>query len=98
MVPDLTLGNAGLGGQMCQARPTHMSYSNFVKYLRTMLCMAPLAMPEVDAARFTTYALRRFLPSVAEALGMAMERRNSLGNWVDNVADNTRQRAPEPMA
>eukprot|EP00972_Heterocapsa_arctica_P110005 16198195-Heterocapsa_arctica.AAC.1 len=54
-------------------------------------------MPEVDAARFTTYALRRFLPSVAEALGMAMEKRNSLGIWVDNVADNTRQRASEPM-
>ena len=100
LVPDLALGGGGITGKGGSVVRKHMPYSRFADVLRTVLTLRPLSLTEDEASRYPTYALRRFLLSVAEVLGMPLERRNSLGNWVDNVSDDkgARPKGSEPMA
>ena len=51
-----------------------------------------------EAAPVTTYAFRRFFPTVSESLQMTETERSSLGNWVDRLAQpQGGGRRQEPM-
>eukprot|EP00971_Amphidinium_carterae_P328862 6460955-Amphidinium_carterae.1 len=66
-----------------------MSYQR-VTYL--LNCLAQRILP--GSVRLTTYAMRRFLPSLALSLKIPEEDRNALGNWLDCVGSG---RQTEPM-
>ena len=55
------------------------------------------ASHENSEQTITTYALRRFLPTVAESLLLTESERSSLGNWVDRVSSVGQGRQREPM-
>ena len=62
------------------------------------LDIASWLLQEVQGSKVTGYTFRRFLPTVADALQLSVEKRQCLGNWVDTVTDKTGQMAKEPMA
>jgi hypothetical protein len=86
IVPDIVMGPLGLHESTFALAPRHLSYTKFHLFMRHLLCLQPLALPDAEAAAFTSYSLRRWLPSVAHALGIPPSEAASLGNWVD-VAD-----------
>jgi hypothetical protein len=67
-----------------------MPYGRFQALLRQ------IAGPMCNDVHLSTYSLRRMLPSVADALNLAMPERSALGNWVDS-SDQTSSKS-EPMA
>ena len=72
-------------GTVClDERPS--PYHRFQAFFRSLLTLQPLALSEVDAASFSTYSMRRLLPSVADCLQLSDAERNCLGNWQDGYA------------
>ena len=76
-----------------------MSYSRFQGLLRSLCGLAPLGLPLEEARRFTTYSLRRKLPSVSDRLQLPPERRAEIGDWLDVLPDGAGGWKPprEPM-
>eukprot|EP00973_Karenia_brevis_P073848 10265900-Karenia_brevis.AAC.1 len=64
-----------------------MSYSRFVAVSRSLLTMAPLRLSQEEAKKYSSYDLRRGLPSVAGLLRLEAHERASLDNWRD-VSDS----------
>eukprot|EP00973_Karenia_brevis_P059020 8217774-Karenia_brevis.AAC.1 len=60
-----------------------MSYSRFVAVSRSLLTTAPLRLSEEEAKKYSSYDLRRGLPSVAGLLRLEAHERASLDNWRD---------------
>ena len=60
--------------------------------------LAEVGASSVDAEPVTTYAFRRFFPTVSESLQLSETERSSLGNWVDRLTQTQGgRRGPEPM-
>jgi hypothetical protein len=77
--------------------PEHMPYGRFQAVLRLLLLQPSSfaqALQTADQRRLTTYALRRFLPGLSDALDLPPEQRQTLGNWADVVGGARR----EPMS
>ena len=100
LVPDFR--TPGRGGQLTgelDLVKNAMSYSRFQGLLRSLMALHPLCLPLEDARQYTTYSLRRKLPSVADRLQLPPERRAEIGDWLDVLPDGTGGwKAPrEPM-
>ena len=76
-----------------------MGYSKFMGVMRGIAMMPPLSVTPEQAKDITTYSLRRKLASVADRLGMPIERRAELGDWRDPIlgADGRKSQVKEPM-
>ena len=93
LVPDVhILGDGSCGG--LAAHP--MAYGKFTKCLRSLLLAPPAAFSAEEAASVTTYSLRPKLASVADRLGLSIQRRSELGRCVSRWAPHSE--AAEPMA
>ena len=95
LVPDLAghRGRALDGGVPLVANP--MSYHKFMATVRALAMAPPLALSWEEAARVTSYSLRRKLPSTADRLRLPMETRAALGDWRDPIITD-RGAAPQP--
>ena len=90
LLPDIVIGANGLDGG-CKFGPGPMSRDKFLDIVASLL-------EDAAPAKLTTYSFRRWLPTIAGALDMPIDRRRDLGNWVDTVADGSTHRTREPMA
>ena len=87
LIPDLNLlPRAGLQPDT-QWILKPMPISKFSWLLQALL--AQLGMPEDRVKDFTSYALRRFLPTVAHIFTMPEEDRLAIGNWCDKPSAQT---------
>ncbi|CAE7838081.1 unnamed protein product [Symbiodinium necroappetens] len=76
-----------------------MSLPRFTDFLRAVLL--GLGIPEADVKAFSSYSLRRFLPTAADILRLPEEHRLAIGNWQERptaTADRTQPRAVHHMA
>ena len=60
-------------------------YYRFQAFFRSLLTLPPLALSADEASNFSTYSMRRFLPSMADSLQLSDSERNCLGNWQDGA-------------
>ena len=90
LLPDICIGKQGLLGD-CRFGTTPMSRQKF-------LDIASHLLGDTLDTNLASYAFRRWLPSIAGALNLPIERRCDLGNWADVVADESATRVKEPMA
>ena len=60
-------------------------YHRFQAFFRSLLTLPPLALSADEASNFSTYSMRRFLPSMADSLQLFDSERNCLGNWQDGA-------------
>ena len=97
LVPDIEIGKDGAFGPIV---PKPMSYVKFTRCLRSLLIGPPANLTATEALQVTSYSLRRKLASVADRLGLSIQRRSELGDWKqDVIEDGARvRRAAEPMA
>ena len=97
LVPDIEVGKDGAFGLVV---PKPMSYVKFTRCLRSLLIGPPAKLTTTEALQVTSYSLRRKLASVADRLGLSIQRRSELGDWKqDVIEDGARiRRAAEPMA
>ena len=65
--------------------PRPSPYYRFQAFFRSLLMLAPLALSETAASNFSTYSMRRFLPTIADALQLPDSERICLGNWQDGA-------------
>ncbi|OLP93135.1 hypothetical protein AK812_SmicGene25005 [Symbiodinium microadriaticum] len=76
-----------------------MSLPRFTDFLRAVLL--GLGIPEADVKAFSSYSLRRFLPTAADILRLPEEHRLAIGNWQERptaTADRAQPRAVHHMA
>ena len=78
IVPKLATGADGLRPDTAW-EATPMTYGQFVSLLRALLVF--LGWTPDQARRFTTYSLRRFIPTAAAKLGMTALERQAVGDW-----------------
>ena len=90
LLPDIQIGRSGLDGD-CTFGSSPMSRQKFLDIASHLLGGA-------HGGHVTGYTFRRWLPSVAGALELPLERRRDLGNWSDVVAEDPSQRVKEPMS
>ena len=88
-LPNIVVNN---GSWRVTADPLPIARAQLV--LRSLLTAVNQA---TEAEWVTTYAFRRFLPTVGEALQITETERNSLGNWVDSLAKTDGSRNALPM-
>ena len=82
LLPDMyqvSAAGAIISGQACL-------YARFHQTFRALLQFHPLNMSDDQAAGFSTYSLRRWLPTVSDALELGEHERSGIGNWKDGVA------------
>ena len=79
MIPLMTLA----GDNAVQIHACPASFVKFTALLRALLQLHPLSLSDEAAARVTTYSARRLQPTIADALKLDTDARDSLGNWRD---------------
>ena len=98
LFPDLAVsGWTGLSASTSWIdRP--MPYEKFSKLWRGTL--VSMNFCEEWIATFTTYSLRRWLPTIAGALQFSREQKQAIGNWIEvpNEAESSKERAVFPMS
>ena len=79
--PDLMVGKwSGLGKDTRWVQQA-MTYERFSRLWRGLL--TSLNFCEVWISSYTTYSLRRWLPTIAGALKFSREQKQAIGNWVE---------------
>ena len=68
-----------LGGVVI--RSACASSSRFLSFCRSLLMLPPLSLSADNASQFSTRSLRRFLPTVADAISLPESHKLCLGNW-----------------
>lgn len=89
LVPDIHIGPGGLEGECAPGagRMTRLKFMSIATHLLQPTHLQPIR----------GYTLRRWLPSIAGALQLPLERRRDLGNWKDVLGEG-QQRVQEPMS
>lgn len=70
-----------------------MGYAKCQGVLRSLLQMPPVALTDDEADAATSYSLRRWLPSIADAIQLPLEQRDVIGNWCDQPREGERSRS-----
>ena len=71
-----------------------LSLGRFIQLLRALLL--GLGVSDVQACQFTSYSLRKFLPTAADALQLPEEQRLAIGGWQEQPKTASSQ--PQPPA
>ena len=58
-----------------------ISYARYSATVRAILQLPPLGASQQEAAGYSTYSARRFLPTVAGCLALPSDYRAAIGNW-----------------
>ena len=105
-------GGCTIGFSVCTAMPStwhraataslvqqQMAHRKFQACIRGLANTTLVSLPLEEAARLTTYSLRRKLPSAADRFQLVGERRSEIGDWRDEVGTSAGARKPkkEPM-
>jgi hypothetical protein len=100
IVPDVNMRRTGCLSPECPLTNRPMSYNKYMGCIRALVMMEPLALSLAEARDFTTYSLRRKMPTIADRLRLPMCMRAELGNWQEavDVGSADHKRVREPMA
>ena len=71
-----------------------LSLGRFIHLLRALLLS--LGVPDMEVCKFTSYSLRRFLPTAADVLLLPEEMRLAIGGWQEQPKTASSQ--PQPRA
>jgi hypothetical protein len=80
IIPDMAIIDRKLtASSLIMAKP--MPLAKFTNIFQSLLL--GFGVPEPDSLEFTSYSLRRFLPTLADIFQMESEHKAALGNWVE---------------
>jgi hypothetical protein len=83
VIPDMVI-TKGVLDRSSPLLPRPMSLPKFIQILQALL--KSMGMSDVEVRMFTSYALRRFLPSAADVLRCSTEEKQMIGNWQEVVS------------
>ena len=78
--------------------PYPISSGKFVRVLKVILQLPPLALTAEQAAKVVTYRQRRVLPTVGGTLKLSSAEINSIGNWSERITDANGNKGPQHSA